>query len=410
MSNLDAPVVYLDVQDYSRFGDVLRGKSDASTEQLFLDLEKQASAGRVIFPVSMPVLGELLQYDANFRDTTIHKAEAVERLCGPWALPFPTRLVAAEIVETARARGDIPSGDPIALLSSERYWYPNVSVEFGGLRDELRRVANEQLAAAQLPSRQLRRRAKRFARTVDLAAVAEAAAPEAAEKFGLPQSAVTESFVALLRGRVTPEVASRRLFQTIAEPVRFVELYFERLETDRSLPDWMKKAGADFQALFIRLREDLQPLLVGDFGQVIRKEMFEYWPVSAGKAVLKMGYEDCREFGIDPLLVPVLVDNEGFAESVPAARITGMLIAAYARQVVGLSATGAKIEHSFGGDLVHALYLPHVDLWRGDRRFSALIADAMPGYASRVVSKLAALPAAIDDWHSKQERVRSVLP
>ena len=52
------PIVYLDTQDYSRFGDVLRGKADAATEGLFNALEARKRSGDAIFAVSMPIFGE----------------------------------------------------------------------------------------------------------------------------------------------------------------------------------------------------------------------------------------------------------------------------------------------------------------------------------------------------------------
>lgn len=50
----------------------------------------------------MPLLGELLHYDAAFRETTLCKTEAIELLCRPHAVAFPTRLVAREIAVVAQ--------------------------------------------------------------------------------------------------------------------------------------------------------------------------------------------------------------------------------------------------------------------------------------------------------------------
>jgi hypothetical protein len=54
------PVVYLDTQDYSRFGDVLRGRADDATKALSRELERLKQDGDAIFAVSMPILGKLL--------------------------------------------------------------------------------------------------------------------------------------------------------------------------------------------------------------------------------------------------------------------------------------------------------------------------------------------------------------
>lgn len=80
------PVVYLETQDYSRFGDVLRGKSDSATEALFLALEQRKQTGNAVFAISMPVFSELLQYDSDFRDTRSPCSLLVMRRSGDiWA-------------------------------------------------------------------------------------------------------------------------------------------------------------------------------------------------------------------------------------------------------------------------------------------------------------------------------------
>jgi hypothetical protein len=96
-----------------------------ATEKLFLELECRAIVGDVIFPASMPIMSELLQYDEGYRQTTMCKAEAVERLCGNWALASPPRLVASELAVAARRYG-IGTGinaSASQVLSSDRYWY-----------------------------------------------------------------------------------------------------------------------------------------------------------------------------------------------------------------------------------------------------------------------------------------------
>jgi hypothetical protein len=47
-------------------------------------------------------------------------------------------------------------------------------------------------------------------------------------------------------------------------------------------------------------------------------------------------------------------------------------------------------------DAIHALYLPHADLWRGDRDFSALLRKYKVNYHERVVPRLRELPGRIE--------------
>lgn len=404
------PVVYLDTQDFSRFGDVLRGKSDAATEALFLELERRSKAGDAIFPASMPIIGELLQYNAKYRETTICKAQAVERLCGHWALAFPSRLIAAELLTVARQRQLMPDGLAPETLSSDRYWYPNISGALDGLRGQIQAQVKSAVSDLQLSNRYERRRAKRLVGNFDPAVAIRAAAPEFAANFGLPVETVMRSVVALVQNRITVPEASRRLFGEIARPVTFVEAYFEKVEVDRSaLPGWMRGFGDTLQRSFLDLRAQTAPILDNENGRAALERLLTDLPKSLGPSILQMAdRDDLAEFGLTASVVDSLRAVDSLEDQVPASNIVGNVISAYTRQILGLRGNPAGVERSFGGDLVHALYLPHVDLWRGDRRFAEVVMQAVPHYSSRVVPRLNALPAAIDAWLLAADRSHDV--
>lgn len=392
------PIVYLDTQDFSRFGDVLRGKSDSATEALFLEIERRSKAGNAIFPASMPIIGELLQYDTRYRETTICKAQAVERLCGHWGLAFPSRLIAAELLMVARQHQLMPSGPTPDTLSSDRYWYPNVSNALEGFVEQLQGELKSAVSNLQLPNRYERRRAKRFVGKLHTTDAIRAAAPDFAAKFGISVETVMISVGALIEGRITAPEASRRLFGEIAKPVTFVEAYFEKVEGDRSsIPSWMRGFGDAFENRFLDLRAQTASILDSEEGRAALEQLLTELPKTLGLGILGMAdANDLAEYGLTVSIVDSLRAIEGVEHQVPSSIIVGNVIPSYARQVLGLRGNPGHIERSFGGDLVHALYLPHVDLWRGDRRFAEVVVKAVPHYASRVVPRLTALPSAID--------------
>jgi hypothetical protein len=57
----------------------------------------------------------------------------------------------------------------------------------------------------------------------------------------------------------------------------------------------------------------------------------------------------------------------------------------------GLYNQNRDIKRSDGIDLIHAMYLPHVDLWRGDKDFSNLLITNRVKFCERVVSTLSEL-------------------
>jgi hypothetical protein len=57
---------------------------------------------------------------------------------------------------------------------------------------------------------------------------------------------------------------------------------------------------------------------------------------------------------------------------------------------------GRDIKNSDAIDLIHAMYLPHADLWRGDKAFSTLLINNRIDFWTRIVPSLAELPRRIE--------------
>jgi hypothetical protein len=57
---------------------------------------------------------------------------------------------------------------------------------------------------------------------------------------------------------------------------------------------------------------------------------------------------------------------------------------------------GRDIKNSDGIDLIHAMYLPHADLWRGDKAFSTLLINNRIDFCTRIVPSLLELQARIE--------------
>ncbi|MFC4595606.1 hypothetical protein [Sphingobium tyrosinilyticum] len=391
-----SPTVYLDSQDFSRFGDVLRGKSDDATGKLFTALEDRALSGAATFVASMPLLGELLQYDADFRETTFRKAEAIERLCGANAVAYPPRAIAIEVAKAAYDALLIDAPPDESVLRGERRWYPDVSDVFEGFRETVLDRAHNAMGEITAFNRNARRRAKKLITLPNIIRFAREGSPQFALEYGLPENAVIKSIVACLQDRATPQQASDSLFSAIAEPQRFVELYFERLESDRSLPEWISGMGQTLFDAFGNIQKTLAPLSNDpEFGSKVRRivdsqiQKFE-------EIALNICAEDSKKLGVTAGVLDAFKGNSQLRSTVPACRIFSSLVRGYTLQVVGVSAKSASIERSFGGDLVHAFYIPHVDFWRSDRRFSALVKETLPEYSAKVIPQLRDLPTAID--------------
>ncbi len=351
-------------------------------------------AGDVVIPATMPLICELLQFDPAHRETTIRKAEAIERLCGPCALPAPTRLAAIEFACVARTLGLMPASQNTELLSFDRLWFPVLDDALFDLRQAMHAGALESLAK-NLPDVDLRRRAESLLETVDWGAALMPMAPEIAERVGIPVEGISDAVVPFLKGELSSLDASRRMLSGISEPVLFVKMYFEQWGPMGTLPDWVRNAGLTVSNFLRDVKARCDPLRSPVQKKQARVIVGKLKP-NFRAVSLELARMARTEFGLSDKILNELAAREDGISTVSSAQIAAAALEAYTLQVIGVTTGGAKIEDSFGGDLLHAFYLPYVDIWRGDKRMSAALRQALPAYRDRIGGTLAQLPKLIE--------------
>lgn len=237
------PTVYLDTQDYSRFGTVIEGRGSAETEGLYKQLVALADAGDVKFACSMPVMSELLSYDDNLPGISDAKAQAVEALCQGHAFKHPPRVVAIEMARIAYDQGLVSVAPEERLHSDDYGWYPDIEDVFANLHDRIRAMTDEHINRASRLNRAARRIAKKQVRSLDPMTIVNEAAPDVVARFGFSEADVRASLGEYLQGHISSREGSRRMFATIARPTTFVQAYFRANDGDKSLPAWISGFG-----------------------------------------------------------------------------------------------------------------------------------------------------------------------
>ena len=392
-------LVYLDTQDFSRFGDVVRGVADPKLNEIFEDLKVLRHTGLATFVVSMPLLSELLQYDSDRRDIVFAKAKAVEELCGTASVPFPAILMSMETAQVAAEMGLGHLRRPVEKINLMRQWYPDISGELIDYRNQITQAINEQFASMDLKTRQLRQRAKTIRRKISLKLVVQLINDADFEnELGFPSGLAQRVISDLLEGRINPYQASTRLFEYVAQPEKFVEFYFEKLDNDRSLPFWMRSLGEKLYDSMTEALLKVQSHEVDDFLRKFLEDLFKVEMPKWRRAMFSLVADDLFDFLETSLSMEQIKSNDALLNCVPSVSVSCRLFLRYLGQALGLYGKKARLEKSFGGDLVHSMYLPTVNLWRGDRRTSAALISAVPEYADRVISKLADLPNAIRNF------------
>jgi hypothetical protein len=358
--------VYLDTQDFSRFGEVVRGKSDQPTKEIFEYLLTRLRKNEARFVYSMVTLSELLQYDPEFEQKTLARAEAVELLCRGWCCINPSRLMAREAARLLGHEND----DCVDVIQPGNDWTPNISNVFSDFESRLAEAKQSIVNEFRGMNRRARKIAEKGASDRAFSRLLAEAAPVIAAEYGLSENSFLSSFLLLHKKKITSEEASRRFFSAVARPTGFVHTYFKKYEGEKDFPHWIGRAGQ-------KLQLGLQAT-VANLASVPLKSLKSQWDHAFESMRQKMSYlvlglaaGENDAFGVSDEELKALSGDKAIQEIEPV-RVCVDLMKAYLAQAVGIHGSKAKVEPGFGGDFMHSLYLPYVDIWRSDIRFAAL--------------------------------------
>jgi hypothetical protein len=189
--------VYLDTQDFSRFGEVVRGKSDQPTKEIFEYLLTSSRKNEARFVYSMVTLSELLQYNPEFEQKTLARAEAVELLCRGWCCINPSRLMAREAARLLGHEND----DCVDVIQPGNDWTPNISNVFSDFESRLAEAKQSIVNEFRGMNRRARKIAEKGASDRAFSRLLAEAAPVIAAEYGLSENSFLSSFLLLHKKR-----------------------------------------------------------------------------------------------------------------------------------------------------------------------------------------------------------------
>lgn len=388
-------IVYLDSQDYSRLAKVELGDGDHQSTEVYEYLKNKVSLGEIVCVYSATHLGELLRYDQTYRNEMFAKAKVIEKLSRGQACIFPERLIASELATALTSEGH-PDLRPLRILERGNYWHPSIGDALNGFENRLRVNLLERIDSTVGASRATRRIAKSKARKLDLSEPIDEISGKFADEYELPVATIRKAIGPFLRGKISSDVASKRFFEPVARPSNFAKIYYEKLEPDDRFPKWLSESGFKLKSALDRLKSQLLPIMQGNHEKKIFKDLLSEHQGEWATLILGIGDEALQEVGLDKRATHIFESEPALLKNVPAARMLEAVVPEIILQSVGVTAYPSKVEHSLAGDLVHALYLPYVDVWRGDRRFSHILRSQMPSHRGQICSRLNQLMAVID--------------
>lgn len=384
--------VYLDTQDYSRFGKVLDGKGTPEDEKLFERLRELRARGLARFVYSATILSELLQYEAEYERETLAKARAVEELCGGSTLIWLPRLIETQANSFGRSIGlDIPDAAPAPIRGGNE-WFPRVSGQLDNLKETLRKTFDEAAENYGQLNRAQRRAVGANKRDAKLAAALRAIVPQFADKYGLSPSAVERAIVPLLKGKCTGDEASTLLFAAVAKPTAFIHAFFKVQKRDKSVLNFVVEFGRTLEKSLIDFRRNAEPFMAKKEHADHLRTLLKRDIGRLAATILGMSDTEEAELGVTSGVLRQITDHAEAIEKIPCCAIASKVMLGYLQQTVAIHTTPSKIEASFGGDLMHVLYIDCVDIWRTDLRFAELVRQRLCDRAHKIQPRLHALP------------------
>lgn len=365
--------LHLDTSDYA----VMYGASSGTPEAAVRDqLRRLVECGELEIGISYHVIVELLPQAApQYRDDRLARARLIKELCRRNALAYDGEL----------GRG--------CQFSTDARWLPQSILD----DLEIERLAAEVMKVAKHPRRSRRRWITRQAFAADVRTYP--AIVELAEATAWPLN-VAFCFLAAgelrryILGEMTREEANRNLRSRLTDPVLFYQNWIE--------PYGMKPCLARRESLWEKLQlmmDSLESMLqegasiAAEANKLLKATGEQALGAEARQEMVKLK-RDLKTFkqeitSADDLSARVRRWAELYGEK--SARIAAEIFFAFHREK-------RRLKPSDAIDFAHALFLPHVDLWRGDRAFSDLLIKHRVTGWERVVPALSEVPASIDAW------------
>jgi hypothetical protein len=356
-----------------------RAASGSSAEKIRATLKSLVHAGQIEIGLSYHLVFELLQKASpEHRADRLERARLLGELCERNALPYPSDL----------GRG--------ARFSNDGLWVPHADLEEIEIENVLKHLMSVVTTHPDSSNFERRVHSDRKYLTAWVREYPSQANQLHALRWPLlfARDFATDGDLArYLSKDMTCDAANEKLRFNITDPVSVYTIHFDLYGRGDPIADRRDAISAKFCVML----EELRDMLIN--GDDLRRRIDEALALEGeqalspdGRAELSKMKSELRTFRVETLSpeelsrqVPTWKDMLGEEGGVIAAQI----LFAFHRE-------GRPIKRSDAIDFIHASYLPHVDLWRGDRAFSDLLIKHQVNFSERVVSSLEELPSRIE--------------
>jgi hypothetical protein len=360
--------LHLDTSDY---GAMYCAPPETPLADLREQLKEMVRKGQIEVGMSYHVIFELLQKaEPRHREDRLARARLVKELCGLNAFPYV---------------GDLGQG---YQFSSEGLWVPRCALD----DFDVERLVQDVMAM--IRERRILSKRRNFVTWVRSDPARLRLLP--GEDWPLPFGRdffESGDFRRYLLGSISRGEANARLWRLVTDPVSLYKTWFDHYGRENPLVAMGERLAGDLMLML----EKLQSLLDGEADLRVRtKELLavtgaDALSLEARQTVLKLT-RDLKIFRAEITSVDELCKRAPFLRDrlgEKSARLAAHIIYAFHHEK-------RRFKRSDAIDLMHAMYLPHTDLWRGDKAFSDLLIKHKVDFSERVISKLTDLPRRIE--------------
>jgi hypothetical protein len=367
--------LHLDTSDYAIMYRAAPGTPEARVRD---ELTRMKESGRIEIGMSYHVVFELLQKaQPKFRDDRLARARLLTQLCGRNAFPYPS---------------DLGQG---YRFSTDGLWVPRIDLDDIEI-ERLVRNAMETIAHRPELSRRERRAFSKRSYFVEWVRSNPSEFRRLTGEhwpllFGR-EFEESGDFRRYILGQITRSEANKKLRFYITDPVAVYETWFENYGRDNPVPERGDKIASKFLVMLNELKVMLDETVA------LKTKTKKALATSGDKSLAMADREALVKLGgdLESFRAEIISPEElsklpawGVTVGVEAAPIAAQIFYAFHREK-------RDIKRSDAIDLIHAMYLPHTDLWRGDKTFSSLLIKNRVNFHERIVPTLLELPRRIE--------------
>jgi ketosteroid isomerase-like protein len=399
--------VYLDSNDYSTLSDP-RTADRTEAQETLRYLRHATREGTIDIRFSIVHIVEACHRGDASKPLAVARVKLIAELSGPRVMRHPGDIVADEVAASRRAGTEV-----VEASDNNGRWFPRLPSLGRDVRRAVEAGIQEGTDSVAL-NRKARRATRRLVGTrerpgpVRRSAFGDAASTAAlCERYGMSERFVKERlFTQFTSGRTSDIQLASLVESEVFEPVRLVEHYLDRLERNRGIRNSVRSLGERMIDGVQKLRDTLDDLR----RSTSHTETKSFDEARAG---IRTTMADFRRSIIEAAMraadMPEASATPPWLQAAPGERFMGVdaLASVVEEWLVGVVG-GAKHSRvplvSDAGDLLHAFYIPYVDVWRGDRYARHAVRHAARLRGTEIAPSLGALVDCVERVRMRRDQ------